>query len=125
MWALHRRSTSDTLYARGRRWRASSGVKAPLRRDSRAPTAIGFILDWPIPPPSAAPQKPGASMGSTLKNSGLVSLGVIAGITVSMQFSALAQKTVEPGMPLDSLRQLADVYGIIKTDYVEPVDDKR
>ena len=64
-------------------------------------------------------------MGSTLKNSGLVSLGVIAGIAVSMQFSALAQKTVEPGMPLEQLRQLADVYGLIKTDYVEPVDDKR
>ena len=64
-------------------------------------------------------------MGSTLKNSGLVSLGVIAGITVSMQFSALAQKTVEPGMPLEELRQLADVYGLIKTDYVEPIDDKR
>jgi carboxyl-terminal processing protease len=64
-------------------------------------------------------------MGPTLKNSGLVSLGVIAGITISMQFSALAQKAVEPGMPLEQLRQLADVYGIIKTDYVEPVDDKR
>ena len=64
-------------------------------------------------------------MGSTLKNSGLVSLGVIAGIAVSMQFSALAQKTVEPGMPLEQLRQLADVYGLIKSDYVEPVEDKK
>ncbi|MES2149635.1 MAG: S41 family peptidase [Pseudomonadota bacterium] len=64
-------------------------------------------------------------MGSTLKNSGLVSLGVIAGIAASMQFSALAQKSVDPGMPLEELRQLADVYGLIKTDYVEPVEDKR
>ncbi|MES2316874.1 MAG: S41 family peptidase [Pseudomonadota bacterium] len=64
-------------------------------------------------------------MGPTLKNSGLVGLGVIAGMAVSMQFSAIAQKPVEPGMPLDELRQLADVYGLIKTDYVEPVGDKK
>jgi carboxyl-terminal processing protease len=64
-------------------------------------------------------------MGPTLKNSGLVGLGVIAGMAVSMQFSAIAQKPVEPGMPLDELRQLADVYGLIKSDYVEPVGDKK
>ena len=64
-------------------------------------------------------------MGSTFKNSGLVGLGVIAGVAVSMQFSALAQKPVEPGMPLEELRQLADVYGLIKSDYVEPVEDKK
>jgi carboxyl-terminal processing protease len=64
-------------------------------------------------------------MGATLKNSSLVGLGLIAGVAVSMQFSALAQKPVEPGMPLEELRQLADVYGLIKSDYVEPVEDKR
>ena len=64
-------------------------------------------------------------MGSTLKNSGLVGLGLIAGVAVSMQFSALAQKPVEPGMPIEELRQLADVYGLIKADYVEAVEDKK
>jgi carboxyl-terminal processing protease len=64
-------------------------------------------------------------MGPTLKNTGLVGLGVIAGMAVSMQFSAIAQKPVEPGMPLDELRQLADVYGLIKSDYVEPVGGKK
>ncbi|MGZ8304882.1 MAG: S41 family peptidase, partial [Telluria sp.] len=64
-------------------------------------------------------------MGSTLKNSGLVGLGVIAGVAVSMQFSALAQRPVDPGMPLEELRQLADVYGLIKSDYVEAVGDKK
>src|SRR3982750_276783 len=64
-------------------------------------------------------------MGSLIKNSGLVGLGLVAGVAVSMQFSALAQKAVEPGMPLEELRQLADVYGLIKTDYVEPVEDKK
>ncbi|MES2018761.1 MAG: S41 family peptidase [Pseudomonadota bacterium] len=64
-------------------------------------------------------------MGPTLKNSGLVGLGVIAGMAVSMQFSAIAQKPVEQGMPIEELRQLADVYGLIKSDYVEPVADKK
>jgi carboxyl-terminal processing protease len=65
------------------------------------------------------------TMGSKLKSTGLVSLGVIAGVAVSMQFSAIAQKAVEPGIPLAELRQLADVYGLIKSDYVEPIDDKK
>ncbi|MFL6672704.1 MAG: S41 family peptidase [Massilia sp.] len=64
-------------------------------------------------------------MGSKLKNSGLVSLGVIAGVAIAMQFSALAQKPVEPGMPLAELHQLAAVYDLIKSDYVEPVDDRK
>jgi carboxyl-terminal processing protease len=64
-------------------------------------------------------------MGSKLKNSGLVGLGVIAGVAISMQFSALAQKPVEAGMPLDGLRQLAEVYGLIESDYVEPVEGKK
>jgi carboxyl-terminal processing protease len=64
-------------------------------------------------------------MGSKLKNSGLVGLGVIAGVAISMQFSALAQKPVDASMPMDSLRELASVYGLIKSDYVEPVNDKK
>ena len=64
-------------------------------------------------------------MGPTLKHSGLVGLGAIAGVAISMQFSAIAQKPVEQGMPIEELRQLADVYGLIKSDYVEPVQDKK
>ncbi|HWW71025.1 MAG TPA: S41 family peptidase [Duganella sp.] len=64
-------------------------------------------------------------MGKKLKNSGLVGLGVVAGIAVSLQFSAMAQRSVEPKLPLEELRQLADVFGLIKSDYVEPVEDKK
>jgi len=64
-------------------------------------------------------------MGKKLKNTGLISLGVVAGIAVSLQFSAMAQKQVDPGLPLEELRQLADVYGLIKSDYVESVEDKK
>ena len=64
-------------------------------------------------------------MGPTLKNTGLVSLGVIAGMAVSMQFSAIAQKPVERDMPIEELRLLADVHGLIKSDYVESVESKK
>ena len=66
-------------------------------------------------------------MGNKVKSFSLVGLGVVAGITVSLQFSAIAQK-VSGGpapLPLRELRELTDVFGLIKTDYVEPVDDKK
>ena len=64
-------------------------------------------------------------MGSTFKNSCLVGLGAVAGIGLTMQFSALALKPpVEASMPMAELRQLADAYGVIKSDYVEPIEDK-
>ncbi|NEX61366.1 S41 family peptidase [Noviherbaspirillum galbum] len=63
-------------------------------------------------------------MGSKLKNFGLIGLGVIAGVAGSMQFEASAQKATAP-LPLEELRQLADVFGLIKSDYVESVEDKK
>ena len=64
-------------------------------------------------------------MGKKLKNTGLIGLGVVAGIAVSLQFSAMAQKQVDSTLPLEELKQLADVYGLIKSDYVEAVEDKK
>ncbi|MDL2283642.1 S41 family peptidase [Oxalobacter sp. OttesenSCG-928-P03] len=63
-------------------------------------------------------------MSGKLRNFILIGLGMLAGIAASMQFSAMAQKQTAP-LPLDELRQLADVFGLIKTDYVEPVEDKK
>ena len=64
-------------------------------------------------------------MGIKLKNIGLIGLGMIAGIAGSMQFEALAQKNANSPLPIDELRQLADVFGLIKSDYVENVEDKK
>lgn len=64
-------------------------------------------------------------MGSKLKNFGLIGLGLVAGIAASMQFDALAQKNAGSPLPVEELRQLADVFGLIKSDYVEPVEDKK
>ncbi|MFM7227254.1 MAG: S41 family peptidase [Betaproteobacteria bacterium] len=64
-------------------------------------------------------------MGSKLQNIGLVGLGLIAGIAGSMQFDAMAQRNANSPLPIEELRTLADVFGLIKTDYVEPVEDKK
>jgi carboxyl-terminal processing protease len=65
------------------------------------------------------------TMGSKLRHSALLTLGAVLGVAVTMQFSALAQKPVADGMPIDSLRQLADVYKLVKSSYVEPVEDRK
>ncbi|MGZ3237819.1 MAG: S41 family peptidase, partial [Burkholderiaceae bacterium] len=57
-------------------------------------------------------------MRSKLKNFGLIGLGIIAGIVGSMQFDAIAQKSAGGPLPVEELRQLADVFGLIKSDYV-------
>ena len=64
-------------------------------------------------------------MGSKLKNLGLIGLGLVAGVAGSMQFDALAQKNAGAPLPVEELRTLADVFGLIKSDYVESVDDKK
>ncbi|MBB3121867.1 S41 family peptidase [Pseudoduganella violacea] len=63
-------------------------------------------------------------MGNKFKSMGLIGLGMVAGVAASMQFSAIAQKSGTP-LPLEELRQLSDVFGLIKSDYVEDVDDKK
>jgi carboxyl-terminal processing protease len=64
-------------------------------------------------------------MGSKLKNFGLIGLGILAGVAGSLQFEAMAQKNASSPLPLEELRTLADVFGLIKSDYVEPVEDKK
>jgi len=64
-------------------------------------------------------------MGNKVKSMGLVGLGVVAGVALTVQVSAWAQKGEASPLPLDELRQLADVFGLIKSDYVVPVEDKK
>jgi carboxyl-terminal processing protease len=64
-------------------------------------------------------------MRSTLQQAGLVFGGVVAGVLISVQFSAIAQKEAVAPLPIEELRTFADVFGAIKQGYVEPVDDKK
>ena len=62
-------------------------------------------------------------MRSKLSKVGLVSLGLVGGILVSLQLSAVAERSAAP-LPIDELRSFTEVYGRVKNDYVEAVDDK-
>jgi carboxyl-terminal processing protease len=64
-------------------------------------------------------------MGNKARSMGLVGLGMVAGVALTVQVSAWAQKGEASPLPLEELRQLADVFGLIKSDYVVPVEDKK
>ena len=63
-------------------------------------------------------------MGSKLKVAGWLALGAVAGALTTMQFQAIARSSVSQ-LPLEELQQLAAVFGMVKSDYVEPVDEKK
>ncbi len=60
-----------------------------------------------------------------LKSLGLVLAGGFAGILVSVGLSAVAQRSQRAVLPLEELRQFSDVFGAIKANYVEQVEDKK
>ena len=64
-------------------------------------------------------------MGSKLKVSGLIAIGVVAGALASMQLQAIARGGTVSQLPLEELQQLAAVFSMVKSDYVEPVDEKK
>ena len=62
---------------------------------------------------------------SKLKQFGLVMTGMVAGIMISLNFSANADRSAPLPLPVDELRAYADVFNAIKQGYVEPVEDKK
>ena len=64
-------------------------------------------------------------MRMKLKNIGLIAAGLATGVFATLQVSASAEQTATAPLPLDQLRLFAEVFGQIKREYVEPVDDKK
>ena len=64
-------------------------------------------------------------MRSKVQQLGLIALGVLLGVMVSLNFSAVAQREVLGPLPVEELRAFTEVFGRIKADYVEPVADKK
>lgn len=64
-------------------------------------------------------------MSRRLKEIGLIGIGLVAGILASLHFAAVAEKEQALPLPVEELRAFADVFGRIKSDYVEPVSDKK
>lgn len=63
-------------------------------------------------------------MGHKLKIAGWISVGVLTGALTTVSLQTVARGALAP-MPLEELQQLANVFGLIKSDYVEPVDEKK
>jgi carboxyl-terminal processing protease len=63
-------------------------------------------------------------MGHKLKVAGWISVGVVAGALTTVSLQTVARGALAP-LPLEELQQLAAVFGMVKTNYVEPVDEKK
>ena len=63
-------------------------------------------------------------MSQKLKTAGWISIGALAGALTTVSLQTVARGSLAP-LPLEELQQLAAVFGMIKTDYVEPVDEKK
>src|SRR5919107_5465677 len=68
----------------------------------------------------------GLLMRNKFSQFGLIVVGVLIGVAISLNFSAVAQR--DGGalpLPIEELRAFTEVFGRVKSDYVEPVEDKK
>jgi carboxyl-terminal processing protease len=63
-------------------------------------------------------------MRHTLKIAGWLSVGALAGALTTISLQTGARGNMAP-LPLEELQQLAAVFSMVKSDYVEPVDEKK
>src|SRR5512134_4084774 len=64
-------------------------------------------------------------MSGRFKSFGLVLVGAVAGVLVSLNFQAIGQLATRSPLPVEELRSFSEVFGAIKQNYVEPVEDKK
>jgi carboxyl-terminal processing protease len=63
-------------------------------------------------------------MRSKMHQFALIAAGVLIGVAISLNFSAVAQKESSV-LPIEELRAFTEVFGRVKSDYVEVVDDRK
>ncbi len=64
-------------------------------------------------------------MGGKLQKVGLVLIGAVIGVLLSLHYSAVADKQTPVPLPVEELRIFSEIFGRIKSDYVENVEDKK
>jgi carboxyl-terminal processing protease len=64
-------------------------------------------------------------MQNRLRNFGMVLVGVVAGVLISLNFQAVADRAVRTTLPIEELRAFTEVFGAIKANYVEAVEDRK
>ncbi len=60
-----------------------------------------------------------------LRTSTLFVAGILLGLSLAIGHSVYALKQTRPAIPFEELQAFTDVYSRIKSDYVEPVKDKK
>ncbi|HEY3299293.1 MAG TPA: S41 family peptidase [Methylophilaceae bacterium] len=71
-------------------------------------------------------------MRTKFEKIGLVTVGAVLGVMLSFNYSAIAEKAglaekevTKTQLPIDELRAFSEIFAKIKSDYVEPVEDKK
>src|SRR6476660_4706020 len=64
-------------------------------------------------------------MGNGWKKAGLIGIGAVLGLLLSLNFSALAEREAKLPNPYEDLQLFSAVFGRIKSDYVEAVPDDK
>ncbi len=64
-------------------------------------------------------------MSGRLRSWGLVGVGLIAGVSITYGVTAYAFRETRFPIPVEEIREFTDVFGAIKANYVEPVEDKK
>jgi carboxyl-terminal processing protease len=64
-------------------------------------------------------------MASKMKQAGLIFVGLVAGVLISLNFQAIADRAARSPLPVEELRAFTEVFGAIKANYVESVEDKK
>ena len=64
-------------------------------------------------------------MTQKIKIAGLLCAGALAGALATASLQSVARNSTIAPLPLHELEQFAAVFGMIKSDYVEPVDEKK
>ena len=63
-------------------------------------------------------------MGHKLKIASWIAIGALTGAMTTLSLQTTARSNMAP-LPLEELQQLAAVFSMVKSDYVEPVDEKK
>src|SRR6202171_1595447 len=76
--------------------------------------------------PSSLRAIKGFLMRNKFSQFGLIVVGVLIGVAISLNFSAVAQRAGGAlPLPIEELRAFTEVFGRVKSDYVEQVDDRK
>src|SRR5919197_2996075 len=60
-----------------------------------------------------------------LRSIGFILVGAVAGVLISLNFQAIADRASRAPLPIEELRAFTEVVDAIKKNYVEPVEDKK